>query len=80
MGASVVVPGASAGIPPTLSVGVSTGGIFVAVAAIALFAYLDLFNASDRNDERLRTMLVAIVIPLSITFGAFVLSTSLAIV
>lgn len=72
---------ASAGVSAATSllspVGVGVGGFFVAVALIALLAYLDLFDASDRDNGQIRSMLVAASIPLGLTFAAIVVFQSL---
>jgi hypothetical protein len=56
------------------------GGIFVAVTLIAVLAYLDLFDASELYNGQIRTMLIATVLPLALTFGAIVLFESLAVI
>lgn len=72
----------SAGVSSATSllspVGVGIGGIFVAVTLIAVLAYLDLFDASELYNGQIRTMLIATVLPLALTFGAIVLFRSLA--
>jgi hypothetical protein len=59
---------------------VGIGGIFVAVTLIAVLAYLDLFDASELYNGQIRTMLIATVLPLALTFGAIVLFESLAVI
>lgn len=77
--ASIVVSSstsAAGGFDPLVSVGLGVGGIFVAVALVYLFAYLDLLNATPTDDtgkQRLKSMLIAVSLPLLITFGAIVL-------
>jgi hypothetical protein len=74
----------SAGVSSATSllspVGVGIGGIFVAVTLIAVLAYLDLFDASELYNGQIRTMLIATVLPLALTFGAIVLFESLAVI
>lgn len=59
------------------AVGLGVGGVFVAAALIVLLAYLDLADASERLNEHARTMLVATILPLGLTFSAIVLFQSL---
>lgn len=59
------------------AVGLGVGGVFVAAALIVLLAYLDLVDASERLSEHSRTMLVATILPLGLTFSAIVLFQSL---
>jgi len=59
---------------------VGVGGIFVAVALVALLAYLDLFDASEQEQSSVRSMLVATIIPLLLTFSGIVLFQSLSVV
>ena len=84
MGISAIMSSASAGVSPATSLltptGVSIGSIFITVSLIVLLAYLDLFNASERDDDRIRTTLVSAVIPLSFTFAAIVLFEALAVI
>lgn len=78
---AIVSSSASAGSASATSlmsaVGLGAGGIFVAAALIFLLAYLDLFDASEKQNERVRTMLVATILPLGVTFGGIVVFQSL---
>lgn len=61
------------------AVGLGVGGIFVAVALVVQLGYLDLLGAADIDpsvDRRIRSMLLAVVIPLMVTFGGVVLFKS----
>lgn len=84
MGLTAIVSSASAGVSSATSllspVGVGVGGIFVAVALVALLAYLDLFDASEQEQSSVRSMLVATIIPLLLTFSGIVLFQSLSVV
>jgi hypothetical protein len=59
------------------AVGLGAGGIFVAAALVLLLAYLDVFDASGKENERVRTMLVATILPLGITFSGAVIFQSM---
>lgn len=61
------------------TVGVGVGGIFVTALLVYLLAYLNVLNASERNRERLQSLLVAAILPLTFVFFAFVLYQSLAV-
>lgn len=62
-----------------VSLGLGIGGLFVAVALVAVIVYLDLLDASSVEDDDLRRLLVATVIPLLVTFVFIVLYQSAAI-
>lgn len=70
----------SAATSLTSPVGMGVGGVFVAALLVGLLAYLDVFDASAVANSRVRTMLVAIIAPLAMTFGAIVVFKSLQVV
>lgn len=80
MGLVAVVSTASEGVSTaaarTFPTGLAAGGIFVAVLLVLLLAYVDLLDASRIEDEQLRRLLVASVLPLGITFVVVVLYES----
>jgi len=62
------------------AVGLGVGGIFVALTLVAHLGYLDLLGAAELDPERkrrMRSMLLAVVVPLLLTFGGIVLFQSL---
>lgn len=63
-----------------ISVGPAVGSIFVAVALIYVFAYLNILNGFEADRSDLRRHLITVVVPLFISFGAIVLYSSLQVV
>lgn len=78
-GVSSTSAGVSSAISMFTSVGTGPGGIFVAAALVVLLAYLDIFDASDRQDGDVRPLLLASVASLGVTFAALVLYNSLQV-
>jgi hypothetical protein len=71
--ASSSAAGVSATVTSLLSpVGMGVGGVAVALALIYLLARLDVLSAKENVDDRVRTMLVATVVPLALTFAGIV--------
>lgn len=70
---------ASSVISLTSPVDVGIGGVFVAVALIALLAYYDVFNARVEIDETVRRTLLATIIPLAVAFGGVITFHTLAV-
>lgn len=62
------------------SVGVGVGSVFVALALVALLAYLNLLDADEGTDEELRTTVVATVLPLAVAFVAIVVFESMRVI
>lgn len=60
-------------------VGAGVGGIFVAAALILLLAYFDLLGAADGDFSRVRTMVLGVIAPLIVTFGAIVAFQSMTV-
>lgn len=77
-GAGAAGAGVSAATSMFLTVGVGVGGVFVAVAAIFLLAYLDLLNAAEIDPEIKKTAVVSVG-PVVFTFGAVVLYHALTV-
>ena len=79
MSSSIIVSASSSaagGVELQAAVGLGVGGIFVAVSLVYLFGYLDLLSAVEMEESRargLRSMLIAVIVPLSITFGSILL-------
>lgn len=72
---------ASAGVTSLITeVGLGIGGVFVAAALVILLAYLDLFNASDIEDEAAFRTIVATVVPLFVAFAGTILFKALQLV
>lgn len=61
------------------AVGVGAGGIFVVAALVLLLATLDVVDVSERVDERAQRAILAMVLPLGITFAAIVTFHSLQV-
>ena len=84
MGLAAVVSstsdGASAAITPTVSVGLATGGVFVAATLVVVLGYLNLLEASDLENEGLHRLLIATAVPLILTFVVIVLYESSTII
>lgn len=72
-----VTEGVSAVTSLVTTVGFGVGGVFVAALLVFLLAYLNLFDASGWENQRVKVMLVSTVLPLSVTFGAILLFQSL---
>ena len=60
--------------------GVGVGGIFVTALLAYLLAYLQVLGASRRDRRRLRTLLVAVSVPLAFAFAGIVAFESLRII
>lgn len=60
-------------------VGIGVGGIFVAVALLALLAYFDLLDARQRPAPKLKRTLATMIVPLLFTFGGVVVFESLQV-
>jgi hypothetical protein len=84
--ASIIVSSstsAAGGFDPYATVGLGVGGVFVAVALVYAFAYLDLLAAApieEHTASRLRATLLAVAVPLVVAFGGIVLFRSLQVV
>ena len=59
----------------TLSAGL--GGILIAGSLIILLAYLNVIDASEIENQTVRTLLVALIPPVGAVFGAILLFRSL---
>lgn len=71
--ASSSAAGVSATVTSLLSpVGTGIGGIVVALALVYLLARLDVVSARTDADERVRRMILAMVVPLALTFAGIV--------
>jgi len=80
MGLTAVVSpsGSSGGALSLLSaLGVGAGSVFVIAILVYLLAYLNVIEASERNRQRLRWLLVSVSIPLVFAFAGVVLFESL---
>lgn len=79
-----VVAGAGAGAGAATSTltgtGAAVGGVFVAAALILLLATYNLYDVSDRADDRVRSLLLTGIVPLAIVFAAIVAFQSLAVI
>lgn len=76
MGLVAVSAGVTSGesvISTQATVGPATGGIFVAVALIFLFAYLNVLEASEADHPALRRQLISLTVPLTIAFASIVM-------
>lgn len=62
------------------SQGVGIGGIFVTALLAYLLAYLNVVEASERNRQGLRSLLVAAIVPLALVFAGIVTFESLTII
>lgn len=81
MGLIALVSSASSTAISLLSpVGVGVGGMFVSAALVVLLGYLDLFDASGRESQRMRQTLVATIVPLAVVFTGVVVYQSLQVV
>lgn len=60
------------------SVGPGVGGVFVVAALLVVLAFYDVLDATGAGDDTLRTMLVAAIVPLTVTFVGTVLVKVLA--
>lgn len=60
--------------------GVGIGGIFVTALLAYLLAYLNVVEASERNRQGLRSLLVAAIVPLALVFAGIVTFESLTII
>jgi hypothetical protein len=72
----------AAGFDLYSALGLGIGGMFVAVVLIVHLGYLDLLKAADIEAHRvdgIRPMLVAVTVPLLLTFAGIVLYHSLMI-
>jgi len=76
---AVVSPSGSSGGPLSLlsALGVGAGSVFVIAILVYLLAYLNVIEASERNRQRLRWLLVSVSIPLVFAFAGVVLFESL---
>jgi len=71
--ASSSAAGVSATVTSLLSpVGTGIGGIAVAITLVYVLAHLDVISASPQSDERVQQTLVALSIPLGLTFAGIV--------
>jgi len=71
--ASSSTAGVSATVTSLLSpVGTGVGGIVVAITLVYVLAHLDVVSASPGENERIRQTLVAVSIPLGLTFAGIV--------
>lgn len=78
--ASVGTSSAGASVASLFSpVGLSAGSVFVAIVLIFTLGYLDLLSASERDRSGFRQTLIAISVPLGITFAGIVLYQSLTV-
>jgi len=57
---------------PLSPAGAGVGGIAVAVALVVVLAYFDVESADPDGDESVRQLLLAVTIPLGVTFLAIV--------
>lgn len=84
MGSITVVSSTSKAISTEIgrlvSTGLGTGGLTVAVALVAVVVYVDLLDASAVEDDGLRRLLVATMLPLLVTFFFVVLYQSVVAV
>ena len=71
---------ASAAISLLSPVGLGVGGVFIAAALVLLLSSYDLLDAADYDHEGVRTTMLAMIVPLMITFGGIVLFKSLQVV
>ena len=71
---------AGGGLPVTATVGTSVGSVIATIALIYVLAYLDLFEAADRDIEGLRATLIAAAVPLALVFVTIVLFNVIGIV
>lgn len=78
MGLTAISSAASA-ISLSSPVGAGVGGAFVVLALVLLLGYLNVFEASDRTDSQVLTMLYATITPLAFTFGAIILFQSVQV-
>lgn len=80
----VLVAGAGDGVGVVTSLGHGSGvggtHVWIAIALLSLLVAFHLYDATDWTDQRVRDRLLAGIVPLVATFGAFVLHESLVIV
>lgn len=58
----------------------AVGGIFVTGLLTYLLAYLNVVEASERNRQALRSLLVSAIIPLAFVFAGIILIESLTVI
>lgn len=61
-------------------IGVGIGGIFVAALLVYLLGYTQVLEASERDDRRLRLLLVSAILPLQFAFVGLIAFESFRII
>lgn len=60
--------------------GLGSDGLVIVIALVVLLAYLNLVRAREDPDPRLPELIVSVMLPLLVTFGAIVVYESLQII
>lgn len=62
------------------AVGLGTGSIFITMLLVYLLAYLNVVEASERRRDHLRSLLIAMSVPLVFVFTGVIIFQSLRII